>query len=183
MRNRFFIPAILIFLAAFSRLIPHPPNWTILGAVMVFSALRFGPFSNAAFIALVSIFLSDVAICLRDFGWQSLDVFAENFFYQGIAWNYFAILLSVGLSSALKQKPWILNATASSLLFFALSNFGTWLSTDLYTKDWSGLGACLMAGIPYYKWSLASDLFFLATLMGLENLANKLPGSALRTQV
>src|SRR6266404_6909163 len=61
-------------------------------------------------------------------------------------------------------------ALASSLSFFAISNFAVWLEspiTGLYPLTWSGLVACYTAAVPYFRHTLASDLIFTAVFFGI----------------
>jgi hypothetical protein len=59
----------------------------------------------------------------------------------------------------------------SSVSFFIITNFGTWLSTPLYQKTGAGLAACYTAAIPFFHQTLLSDLFFVGMLFGLYHLA------------
>jgi hypothetical protein len=57
-------------------------------------------------------------------------------------------------------------AVASSVLFFAVTNFGTWLTSGMYPQTLSGLAACYVAAIPFFQNTLAGDLLFSALLFG-----------------
>jgi hypothetical protein len=57
-------------------------------------------------------------------------------------------------------------AVASSVLFFAVSNFGTWLTSGMYSHDIAGLEACYVAAIPFFQNTLAGDLFYVTLLFG-----------------
>jgi hypothetical protein len=54
---------------------------------------------------------------------------------------------------------------ASSLVFFALSNFGMWAS-GYYPRTWAGLVACYTAALPFFRNTLASDVLYSAVLFG-----------------
>jgi hypothetical protein len=63
-------------------------------------------------------------------------------------------------------------ALLSSLLFFAITNFGCWLSmTGTYPRSFAGLVDCYYKAIPFYRPTLAGDLAFSALFFGLYALA------------
>ena len=55
---------------------------------------------------------------------------------------------------------------ASSLLFFAATNFMTWVVTPWYARSLTGLAECYVAAIPFFRYTLAGDLFFAGALFG-----------------
>jgi len=56
-------------------------------------------------------------------------------------------------------------------LFFAVTNLAVWAFTPYYQKTLAGLANCYVAAIPFYRWMLAGDLFFLTLLIGCLALA------------
>ena len=54
----------------------------------------------------------------------------------------------------------------SSILFFLVTNFGVWLSFDLYQPTWAGLLECYAAAIPFFRYTLAGDMTFAFVLFG-----------------
>jgi hypothetical protein len=57
-------------------------------------------------------------------------------------------------------------AVASSVLFFVVSNFGTWALSGMYPHTAAGLAACYGAAIPFFQNTLAGDLFYATLLFG-----------------
>jgi len=57
-------------------------------------------------------------------------------------------------------------AVSASVIFFALTNFGVWLLSGMYSHDVTGLLACYTAAIPFLQNSLAGALFYSAVLFG-----------------
>jgi hypothetical protein len=57
-------------------------------------------------------------------------------------------------------------AAASSALFYAVTNFGVWLTLGTYPHSVAGFLACYVAAIPYFRNTLAGDLFYSALLFG-----------------
>ena len=140
--------------AAALRIVPHPPNFTPIGAMALFSGvyLRRRPLALVA--PFAAMLLSDSVIG----------------FHSGIPFVYasFALIVLLGWSaiSRIAVLP-IAGATiASSVLFFIITNFGTWLLGGIYPHTWAGLGACYIAAIPFFQNTLAGDLFYAALLFG-----------------
>ena len=59
---RFSILTALILLVAFSRMIPHPTNFSPLGAIAIFGAAHFSKKWQILFIPLAATWLSDLFI-------------------------------------------------------------------------------------------------------------------------
>ena len=53
---------------------------------------------------------------------------------------------------------------AASLAFFLVTNFGAWLWFDMYPKTWGGLMESYVAAIPFFRYTVAGDLFFAVAL-------------------
>ncbi|NOT38094.1 MAG: hypothetical protein HOP11_12030 [Saprospiraceae bacterium] len=154
------LSAILITLII-SRIIPHAPNFTSTAAGLIFAGavLRKPHFS---LIILAGYFLCDLLINntlyasnSSSFQWTS----------QAIGWIYASLLISFFISRHLSENlesPFKLLgiSVTSSLVFYALSNFGVWNEGLLYTRDLSGLITCYIAGIPYLLNEMAASVFF-----------------------
>jgi len=50
--------------------------------------------------------------------------------------------------------------------FFLVTNFAVWMFRSTYDATFDGLLACYAAGLPFYRWMLAGDVFYLAVLLG-----------------
>ncbi|MCU0959310.1 MAG: hypothetical protein MUF48_04335 [Pirellulaceae bacterium] len=59
----------------------------------------------------------------------------------------------------------------SSLVFFVVTNFAVWVAFDTYAMSWSGLAHCYAAAVPFFRYTLAGDLFFGLVLFGTYALA------------
>jgi hypothetical protein len=144
-----------IVIAAAMRLVPHPPNFTPIGAMALFSGAYLGRKDAIALVApLAALLLSDLVLG----------------FYHGMLTVYFSVaLIAVIGAVALKQRSPIRiggAALASSVLFFILTNFGMWLSSGFYPRTTAGLEACFIAAIPFFQNTVAGDLFYAGLLFG-----------------
>jgi hypothetical protein len=150
-----------IVLAAAMRLLPHPPNFTPIGAMALFSGAFFGRRAIAFAAPLAALLTSDVVLG----------------FYHGMATVYGTDLLIVLIGSLIAKRSLArvgAAAIASSILFFVLTNFGMWLSSGFYPRTLAGLGACFVAAIPFFQNTIAGDLFYTVLLFGGFQLAERL---------
>lgn len=143
-----------ILIAAAFRLVPHPPNFSPIGAMALFGGAYFGRRSLAFAAPLAALLLSDVILG----------------FHSGMPYVYGSVALIVLIGWAVAKRMSVLTvaggALASSILFFAVTNFGTWATGELYPQTLAGLAACYVAAIPFFQNTLAGDLFFSALLFG-----------------
>jgi len=141
--------------AAALRLVPHPPNFTPIGAMALFSGAYLGRRGAVALVApLGALFLSDLVLG----------------FYRGMPTVYFsvALIVIIGWLALRRVSPIRVGGAAitSSVLFFVLTNFGMWLSSGFYPRTLAGLEACYIAAIPFFQNTVAGDLFYAAVLFG-----------------
>jgi hypothetical protein len=155
----------MILMAALTRLMPHWPNFTAVGAVALFGAAHLERRSMAVLIPFAAMYLSDLLLnnliysaYFSHFTWQ-----IEPGAYIG-----FALVLGIGMLLRNRVRPGTVFAAgvASSATFFLVSNFGSWLSGSLYPKTAAGLWMAYEAGLPFFWNTLAGDLFFSAALFG-----------------
>ncbi len=163
-----------IFTAAAMRLLPHPPNFSPIAAMALFSG-AFLPMRALSFAApLGALLVSDAVLG----------------FYGGmeIVYGSVALIVCLGwlLSSNRTPVRITVAAVASSVLFYLITNFGVWAFGDMYPKTLPGLVACYVAAIPFFQNTLVGDLVFTGLLFGGFALAERLvptlrQGSGLQT--
>lgn len=140
--------------AAALRLVPHPPNVSPIDAMALFSGAYVGRRALAFAAPLAALLLSDLLLG----------------FYPGMLFQYASVALIVLLGTFALSRITIVRLAAaalvSSVLFFALSNFGVWLVSGMYAQTLAGLGACYVAAIPFFQNTFAGDLFYAGLLFG-----------------
>lgn len=153
MKNAALILSICL-LGAFSRLIPHPWNFTAIGAMALFGGAYLANKKLSLLLPLVALFISDLII-----GFHSTMLFV-----------YGAFALAGALGWFLREERTISKLTgcslAASMIFFAVSNFGVWAMGGLYPQTFSGLVQCYVAAIPFLDNQIYGDLFFSAVMFG-----------------
>lgn len=151
----------IIILAALSRMLPHPPNFTPISAIALFGGAYFGDKRLAYAVPLAAMLLSDLFLG----------------FSVWLPFVYLSFILIVGLGTLLKKNKGILNtggmALAASILFFIITNLGSWLIGPYalpagahYPITVPGLLLCFEMAIPFFHYNLAGDLFYTSLLFG-----------------
>jgi hypothetical protein len=147
--------------AAVLRLVPHPPNFSPIDGIALFSGAYLARRPIALAAPLAALFLSDLVLG----------------FYHGMATVYasVALVVVIGWSVSSRRTPLRVAgaAVASSVVFFAITNFGMWLFSGFYPVTYAGLVACYTAAIPFFQNTLAGDLFYTTLLFGGFALAER----------
>ena len=147
----YFLPICLILILTFSRLIPHPWNFTPVLAVGIFSGFYFKQFYLGLFIVIFSMFLGDLYLG----------------FHGTMFFTYIALAIAVLLGHFIKHFKFIeilLGGLASSVCFFIVTNFGAWLVLDMYEKNLAGLLKSYVLAIPFFHNTLISTFLYLLLL-------------------
>lgn len=136
----------------------RPWNLSALGALGLFAAARLGFWQAAAVFGL-------------GLGVKELGAYLQ----YGMAphpptWLCYAAYVLLGWAFLRKtESPVRIGATAlgASLLFFLVSNFGSWLEQAYpYGYSLAGLADCYAAAVPFYRGTLTGDVVFTAALFG-----------------
>lgn len=155
----------LIIAAAFSRLIPHPYNFSPIAGMALLGGAALGRKAWAFILPMGALFLSDLAF--------QLFTGVPGFYGWGQLVNYGAFALIVVLGMVLLRRIRVQNiilvSLAASTLFFLVSNFGVWLfaaGVPPYTPDAAGLANTYLLGIPFFGNTIAGDLVYTGLLFG-----------------
>jgi hypothetical protein len=166
-----FSAGLLVITAAFTRVFPHAPNFTALGAMAIFGGSVIKDKKLAFLLPLAALLLSDV--CLQLFTSTKGFYGTTQFFVYG------AFLIITALATLVSKRSVsniALAAVWSGVIFFVLSNLGVWVSSNTYPKTMAGLSACYAAAIPFYKNeffgnfilnSIMSNVFYSALMFGV----------------
>jgi hypothetical protein len=140
--------------AAALRLVPHPPNFSPIDAMALFSGAYVGRRALAFAAPLAALLLSDLVLG----------------FYAGMTFVYASVALIVLIGWALSERRTVVRigaaAVAGSVAFFVTTNFGMWLFSGFYPLTLAGFEACYVAAIPFFQNTVASDLFYATLLFG-----------------
>jgi hypothetical protein len=171
----------IIVLAALSRLLPHPPNFSPVEAVALFGGAYFAKRSAALWVPLAAMFVSDLVLGLVNGG-----LYSEYFLSAGFLLVYACIALSTLLGFGLRGRASFARVTGYSLLgsviFFIVTNFGAWLGSPMYPQTGAGLAAAYVAGLPFFQNTLLGTLFYAGLMFGsFAWMRRRHPGLSLQT--
>ena len=165
---RFWSLVAITLTAAITRLLPHPPNFTPIGAMALFGGVYFVRKETAFLVPLAAMFLSDLVLGMTLYG---------HAIWKPMPFVYVSFALTVWLGRIVRSKPnpsRIAAATlVGSLLFVIVSNFGVWVNWSFYPKTLDGLMACYIAAIPFFRNMLAANVFYTAVLFGGFHIAER----------
>lgn len=154
--------AVLILIAAATRFMPHPANFTAIGAMALFGTARLQDKRMAFVLPIAAMLISDLFI---------------PFGYNPSVYLSFVLIAVLGLSlrNTNKVLPIAGASLASSLIFYIITNFAVWMGDNgvMYSRNIDGLWMSYTAAIPFFWNGLAGDLFFSGVLFGSYALVSK----------
>ena len=144
-----------ILFAAAVRMLPHPWNFTPIGAMAIFSGAKLNSKWAAFLMPLSALFLSDIFVGL----------------YKLMIVVYLSFCLSVLIGRYVRTRqtflPILMATVLGAMQFFLVTNFAFWLfGFSAYPKSLAGLTMCYVAGIPLFVNTLAGDSFYAVILFG-----------------
>jgi len=159
---RAILAAVMIITAAVLRIVPHPWNFTPIGAMALFSGAMFRDRRIAFLFPLVALFAGDLFVGL----------------HRLIPVVYASFLLSVLIGTWLANRRSISRIGGAiflgALQFFLVTNFAVWQLFGTYPHTPAGLAACYLAGLPFFGNTLAGDALYATLFFGIFALAERL---------
>ena len=150
--------------------LPHAWHFTPLGASLLFFGARGS--RRQMWIPLVLLAATDVV----------LTKFIYNYVFSWdhlVTWLWYAAILWLGTNLRKNAGPVrvIGAALATSVSFFLISNFAVWAAwPDMYPRSFSGLMASYAAGVPFFRGTAESDMFFSIAMFGTPVFVHALSG-------
>ncbi len=165
------IAYLLLLVAVLTRVLPHSGwmNFTAVGgALLYFGARR--PWREMA-VPLAVLMTTD----------YYLTTFTYHYSFHWAAyvttWAWYAAAMALGWILLSARTTWV-RAAAGAVLgptsFFVVSNYAVWAGGGMYPHTLSGLGACYLAGIPFYRNDLLSTTIVIAIAFGVPVLARRM---------
>src|SRR5699024_7294073 len=124
--------------AALSRLLPHPYNFSPIAGMALLAGSVIADKKWAFIFPLAALFISDLCFAL----FTNIPGFYG--ISQLINYGAFVLIIVLGMLfiKKIKLKNIVLTSLTASVLFFIISNFGTWATAGgipPYTADGAGL--------------------------------------------
>ncbi len=134
-------------------------NFTPVGAVALFAGCYLKDRKLALLVPITAMLLSDLVIGLHNL----IPVVYACFGFT----LYLGMRLSRGGNAKQVSGLRVLGyALSSSAVFFAVTNFAVWASTNMYAHTVSGLGQCFWMAVPFFRNDLYGTLIYSALLFG-----------------
>ena len=142
------------------------PNVAPVAAIALFAGYFFRSWWVAAILPLAVMGISDYFIGGYDRGMMILvhsalvlpvvcGLALKHWFSQIANMSMFRRCMGVAAGSLV-----------GSCLFFLISNFGSWLWSDMYEHNIAGIARCYFNALPFFRETLRGDMFFSAILFG-----------------
>jgi len=151
---RFIVVFSVVLVAALLRLLPHWPNFTPIAAMALFAGTYFDRKPYAFAIPFAAMFISDMVIGL----------------HANMPAVYLGFAITVLIGSAIRKKVTmgsvLLASLTSSVIFFAITNFSSWLASPIYPQTAAGLAECYLAGLLFFRDTANGISFFMNDLIG-----------------
>lgn len=162
-----------IFLISFGiifRFLPHPPNFTPIAALGLFSGY-FIKRKSVWLIPVLAMLISDLFI-----GFYAPIIMASVYLSFGL----------IALIGYLNQKKKtatavITNSLLGSLLFFTITNLAVWRFSGIYPINLTGLIDCFYLALPFFRNTIAGDLFFTGLFFGAWQLVQVYLSTKIKT--
>jgi hypothetical protein len=151
---RFFVVLSVIMVAVVLRLLPHWPNFTPIAAMALFAGTYFDRKQYAFAIPFTSMFLSDIILG----------------FHSNMPAVYLSFAITVLIGMAIRRKvnvgSVLIASLSSSVIFFVITNFSSWLASPFYPQTFTGLMECYGAGLIFFRDQANGLSFLLNDILG-----------------
>ncbi len=151
------------------------PNFSPLMAAALCGAI-FLPGVSGLVVPIVALLISDALLNLH---------YSEPIISSQLLWTLPCYLVAVGLGWMLRERraglwPILGGTLAASVIFYVVTNTGSWLGLASYPQTVAGWVQALTVGLPgypptwtFFRNSLAGDLLFAAFFVVVEQAAAK----------
>ncbi len=143
-------------------------NFTPLAAVTLLGGYYFRQLLPAVLLPIGILAVSNVVLPAYSYWQVQLAVYAMMLVPLALG------RAARGAQGWQRAKHVALCGFVPATLFFVVTNFAVWASTPYYQKSLAGLANCYWMALPFYRWMLAGDLFFLGVLIGCLMIARSL---------
>ena len=150
----------LILLGAVLRVLPHPANFAPIGAVALFGAVYLKDKKQALILPILAMMVSDAFL-----GFDSL---------QSRLYIYGSFLLIGLVGLWIREHKNVFTVIGASLtgstLFYLITNLVWLYPAKMYPHTWAGQIASYTNALPFFRNTLASDLFYVTVFFGVMEL-------------
>ncbi len=152
----------IVLAAALARLIPHPWNFTPIGAMALFGGACFVNRRTAYLLPMAAMLLSDLVLGITHYGlWKMVAI-------QPVVYACILATTAIGQLIPDRRSVWqVATATlAGSILFYLVTNLAAWATMHTYPLTASGLMHCYWDAIPFFRNGVAGDVTYTTVFFG-----------------
>jgi len=154
---------LFILVLAIARLMMTIPNFEPIGAMALFGGAVIGSKRLGMIIPIAALFIGDIVHALFISSYMDY-MFSLSFLMVYISFVLIVLIGRNWIGQKANMGKVLSGAVGASLLFFILTNFGSWLYDPMYAKNIGGLVQSYAAGLAFYKKDFFGN-FFLNGLM------------------
>ena len=173
--NKIFAVAFIILALSFSRLIPHPWNFSPMIAAGIFAGFYFRQFYLGSFIIILSMFLGDLFLGFHNtmfFTYLALAIVVLiGIVIKNLKFSKILLFFFINFSTNKKRKE--VGRRPLSMSEVEIDHVNALKAYDMYTKDFNGLMQSYIMAIPFFHNSLISTFIYLFVFKTLLELALK----------
>ncbi len=148
----------LLIIGVAARFLPHAPNFSPILAIALFGGVYLRR-SQALWLPLVLMMVTDLVLGLHmtiPFTWGC--VFASG-------------LIGLWMRKTPNAFRIFTGAVTSAVLFFVVTNFGSWLVFYPLTRE--GFLSCYTLAIPFFRMTILSTLAYTCVLFGVYEVVSR----------
>lgn len=161
--------SVLILLAALSRLLPHPPNFSPVIAISILGGAIITNRKLAFIIPIAVMVISDIFIGFHPYIWAVYSAMIVS------------VLIGMYAGKNMKFSKLVISSLMGSILFYIITNFAYWLTSGSYPMNLTGLSQAYIVGLPFFKYNpiemlgfgMIGDLIYVTILYGAYRLAER----------
>lgn len=166
--NSILVPYLLIVAAALLRLaVNHPYNFVpVFSCLLFFGACRPWREFATPLLALIGV---DIFLTTHQYGFVLTSGHA-------VTWIWYLGAMALGgavLGNSISTRRVLGSSLLASVSFFVASNFTVWAEWGMYPKTLSGLGACYVAALPFFRNSIISETVFSVLIFTLARYSER----------
>ena len=157
---------VLLAVAVHIRWIALPFSFTPVLAALLYFGARMP--RKQMWIPVAMLAVSDVYLTRVTYGYS---ITPDHF----VTWGFYAAMILLGGALIKGFSPLRIGASTliGSVSFFLISNFAVWMVWAMYPKTLAGLAACYVAGLPFFRNAIISDVLFSAAFFGIGYLVSQ----------
>jgi hypothetical protein len=146
----------------------NEPQWgfTPTAAATILAGYFFSRWQIAAMVPLSILAITDLLLPAHD----NLAVMVATYAVMTLP-IWLGRMMARGGARWSRAWRWAVCGLLPATLFFVVTNFAVWAFQSDYEKTASGLMECYWAAVPFYRWMLAGDVFYVAVLLVCWSLA------------